>query len=967
MHHASDQCAWIKEYCQDDDVGLVSYLSLYYCKMPQLKAVAFTLIAIWSGLLFATIGVAASDFFCVNLSTIADLFGMSESLAGVTFLAFGNGSPDVFSTFAAVRSNSGSLAVGELIGAAGFITAVVSGSMALVRPFKVARRSFLRDVGFFIVAIAFSMIFVANGKLELWECATMVGFYVFYVIVVVVWHWWLEQRRKRREQHAIARGYFVDPLAGGEIDFEEQYHDDEEQGALRRGSIAHPSDVDFSNLEHLHEEQDDFDELEEETERDKWMGELSSNMRLSGTPIGERRNIFNPIRPSLVGALEFQSVLHGLRKSMNITSYPVRLRRFSDGPVHTLATQRSKAHSTTSDPQTVSLNTSREPSPARSYEQSQEGFHGRGRARSANAADMLGLSPSTWHHRQRSRSNLSSLRANSSRSRLSDHDSLPVPSQGHSRQASPQPSVQGSPMVDTPRQPSPPLVLVEPPAEERTREPSPAGRPRASTMDLLAPPNPHQPNQRSDAFTKLDGIDIKSRDKPQLRITPPTPHLATEYFPSLGSPPKSDSARSPRPQNVLFQDTIPSPESMYPSTSHSDTQSKPLHWWPYDVFVPPTTIYRTLFPTIHMWREKNWLGKFAGVVSTPCFFFLTITLPVVEPEAMEPDQINAPPMSPPAVDASEPPSVLQGSTVSSSGPGPGPDDLAHVAIAAGTRHHPTVNDAPSPTAPQNHYNAHVLPLVEQHPHAVVHSPREWNRWLVLLQCFTAPYFVVLATWANFFDAEPRALLMPSIYCVIGSSITLVASLLTTHSDHPPRWHFMLCFAGFAVGVTWISSIANEVVGVLKAIGVIFNISDAILGLTIFAVGNSMGDLVADITVARLGYPVMALSACFGGPMLNILLGVGLSGLYMVIHKADHRHHQHPDEELRFKPYRVEVSTTLMISAVALLVTLVGLLIAVPLNKWTMDRKIGIGLMVLWVVATAGNLGVELSGIAQAYS
>ena len=37
-----------------------------------------------------------------------------------TFLAFGNGSPDVFSTFAAMGSNSGSMAVGELIGAAGF-------------------------------------------------------------------------------------------------------------------------------------------------------------------------------------------------------------------------------------------------------------------------------------------------------------------------------------------------------------------------------------------------------------------------------------------------------------------------------------------------------------------------------------------------------------------------------------------------------------------------------------------------------------------------------------------------------------------------------------------------------------------------------------------------------------------------------------------------------------------------------
>src|SRR5213078_1015521 len=102
---------------------LLSYLTLYYCRLPQAQPVAFIIIALWLALLFSTIGIAASDFFSINLSTIASILGMSESLAGVTFLAFGNGSPDVFSTFAAISTNSGSLAVGELFGAAGFITA----------------------------------------------------------------------------------------------------------------------------------------------------------------------------------------------------------------------------------------------------------------------------------------------------------------------------------------------------------------------------------------------------------------------------------------------------------------------------------------------------------------------------------------------------------------------------------------------------------------------------------------------------------------------------------------------------------------------------------------------------------------------------------------------------------------------------------------------------------------------------
>ena len=67
----------------------------------------------------------------------------------------------------------------------------------------------------------------------------------------------------------------------------------------------------------------------------------------------------------------------------------------------------------------------------------------------------------------------------------------------------------------------------------------------------------------------------------------------------------------------------------------------------------------------------------------------------------------------------------------------------------------------------------------------------------------------------------------------------------------------LCFVGFAVAVTWVSSIVNEIVGCLQTIGYVFHLSDAIIGLTVFAMGNSLGDLVANLTIARMGFPSMA--------------------------------------------------------------------------------------------------------------
>ena len=109
--------------------------------------------------------------------------------------------------------------------------------------------------------------------------------------------------------------------------------------------------------------------------------------------------------------------------------------------------------------------------------------------------------------------------------------------------------------------------------------------------------------------------------------------------------------------------------------------------------------------------------------------------------------------------------------------------------------------------------------------------------------------------------------------------------------------------------------------------------------------------------------MMALSACFGGPMLNILLGIGISGLYMTVHENG-KYDQNAGLSSTYNPYRIELSGTLIISGITLLVTLVGLLIAVPMNKWMMDRKIGWGLVGLWCMSTLLNIIVEVTGLQE---
>ncbi|KAF2730405.1 sodium/calcium exchanger protein-like protein [Polyplosphaeria fusca] len=960
VHHATDQCAFVQANCPDEEAGIFSYLTLYYCRLPHVKPVAFVILVLWLALLFSTIGIAASDFFCVNLSTISHLLGMSESMAGVTFLAFGNGSPDVFSTFAAMSTNSASLAIGELIGAAGFITAVVAGSMAIVRPFNVARRSFVRDVAFFIIAASFSMTFLWDGKLSLWESATMVGFYIFYVCFVMVWHWWLGRRKARRRRTATMRSHYVVP-GGEEEEVPQEYHDEDDGPANERTPLRGVSADDFAALERAGGESS-LEEDENEQFRERWLGELSSNMRLNRPPAGSRRNTHNPIRPSLVGALEFQAVLTSLHRSRNIQSMPINLRRYSDDPTFTSAQQQDLI-STTSDPaprppyDVPVVTPDHSPTVSRPSADIQRQWGYRARAVSANDIDVTSLDPSTL---------------------------VPgtVPSINFGP-ASPEDEGNAPLQMEHPP-PSPTISLSPTPSQHSSRPTSPApGKIRHPSPDRLAPPDTGGPaaiasRQGATSPSSLSSPQLHASDQgtslalPKLVV--PDASLPSPFPPYQDHPLSAQSSRAP---SLRHPSPSASPASFFPGEAllGSEESARVPRWWPTGFIPPPHILLATLFPTLWSWKNKSILANLLGVVAAPSVFFLTVTLPVVEREkddSKEDDDEFSPSLSLPGPLAplNESFDRHSPSTASFSAPGIS-SSRPHSATSKG----PIANGDSGRSS--NSAQSQTPRVTITGENEVIDSPEQlpvvptsaevksWNRWLVIIQAFTAPFFIVLIIWANMELEHPRMLFKWSLYSLVFSLVLLSVILTTTTPIRPPRWRTLLCFLGFAVSIAWISSIANEVVGVLKTLGVILNMSDAILGLTIFAVGNSLGDLVADVTVARLGFPVMALSACFGGPMLNILLGVGISGCYLTIKGAQHHHEKHPDRPRRFKPYHIEISTTLVISGATLLVTLVGLLVAVPWRRWRMDKTIGWGLVALWSVSTLANIVVEVLGVGAA--
>jgi len=93
--------------------------------------------------------------------------------------------------------------------------------------------------------------------------------------------------------------------------------------------------------------------------------------------------------------------------------------------------------------------------------------------------------------------------------------------------------------------------------------------------------------------------------------------------------------------------------------------------------------------------------------------------------------------------------------------------------------------------------------------------------------------------------------------------------------------------GFVIAATWIDAIADKLVALLEFLGVTLRIPNSIMGLTILAWGNSMADLSANVTMARKGLANMAITACFAGPLFNILIGLGTGfGLLRNIKKSE---------------------------------------------------------------------------------
>ncbi|KAF0298057.1 Sodium/potassium/calcium exchanger 5 [Amphibalanus amphitrite] len=141
---------------------------------------------------------------------------------------------------------------------------------------------------------------------------------------------------------------------------------------------------------------------------------------------------------------------------------------------------------------------------------------------------------------------------------------------------------------------------------------------------------------------------------------------------------------------------------------------------------------------------------------------------------------------------------------------------------------------------------------------------------------------------------------------------------------------------FVVATLWIALFSYLMVWMITVIGFTMNIPDTIMGLSFVAIGVSIPDVLASVAVARDGYGDMAVSNALGSNVFDILFCMGVPWLISTL--------------LVYPGSYVKVdSGGMLYSTVFLFSTVIFLLVATYLSRWTLSKPYGISLLVWYAL------------------
>ncbi|XP_057705912.1 sodium/potassium/calcium exchanger 3-like isoform X2 [Corythoichthys intestinalis] len=185
----------------------------------------------------------------------------------------------------------------------------------------------------------------------------------------------------------------------------------------------------------------------------------------------------------------------------------------------------------------------------------------------------------------------------------------------------------------------------------------------------------------------------------------------------------------------------------------------------------------------------------------------------------------------------------------------------------------------------------------------------------------------------------RPFIIPDGWCVRVKWLLSWPVNLMLHCTVPdcnlPQWErwFLLTFLASTL---WIALFSYLMVWMVTIISYTLGIPDVIMGITFLAAGTSVPDCMASLIVARRGLGDMAVSNSIGSNIFDVLLGLGFPWALRTL-------------IVSYGSVVTINSRGLVYSVILLLASVTLTVLSVHLNRWKLDRRLGLWLMLLYII------------------